>query len=103
MYSIIEQGGLQFKVTAGATIVVPLIAADAGSEIAIDKVLLTVDGDNIKVGTPAIQDASVTAKVVEHIKGDKQLIVKRKRRKDYRRKSGHRQPFTKLQIVSINA
>jgi len=103
MYSIIEQGGLQFKVTPGATVIVPLIAADAGSEIAIDKVLLTVDGDNIKVGTPAIKDASVTAKVVEHIKGDKQLIVKRKRRKDYRRKSGHRQPFTKLQIVSINA
>jgi large subunit ribosomal protein L21 len=103
MYSIIEQGGMQFKVTPGATIQVPLIDAEAGSEITIDKVLLCADGESINVGTPCIKDASVKAKVVGHLKGKKVLIIKRKRRKDYRRKNGHRQQYTKLEIVSINA
>ena len=102
MYSIIEQGGFQYKVTPGETIQVPLIDAEQGSEISIERVLLTADGENIKVGTPCVKDASVTAKVVEHLKGDKVLIIKRKRRKDYKRKNGHRQQYTKLQIVSIN-
>jgi large subunit ribosomal protein L21 len=103
MYSIIEQGGIQFKATPGATIRVPLIDAEKGSDITIERVLLTADGDKINVGTPCIKGASVTAKVVEHLKGEKVLIVKMKRRKDYRRKNGHRQQYTKLQIVSINA
>ncbi|MDO5577005.1 MAG: 50S ribosomal protein L21 [Fibrobacter sp.] len=102
MYSIIEQGGAQFKVTPGATIRVPLIDAEKGAEIIVDKVLLAADGENIKVGTPVIEGATVTAKVVDHFKDKKVLIVKRKRRKDYRRVNGHRQQLTKLQIVSIN-
>jgi large subunit ribosomal protein L21 len=102
MYSIIEQGGFQFKVTPGATIQVPLIDAEQGSKISIERVLLTADGENIKIGTPTVKDATVTAKVVDHIKGDKVLIIKRKRRKDYKRKNGHRQQYTKLEIVSIN-
>ena len=102
MYSIIEQGGAQFKVTPGATISVPLIDAEKGAEITVDKVLLAADGENIKVGTPVVEGASVTAKVVDHLKARKVLVVKRKRRKDYRRVNGHRQQFTKLQIVSIN-
>lgn len=101
MYSIIEQGGMQFTVTPGAVIRVPLLAAEAGSEITIDKVLLSADGDAVTVGSPAIKDALVTAKVIGHAKDEKVLIVKRKRRKDYRRKNGHRQPYTTLQIVSI--
>jgi large subunit ribosomal protein L21 len=102
MYSIIEQGGLQFKVTPGATITVPLITAEKGSEISIPKVLLPVDGDAVKVGTPCVKNASVTAKVIDHVKGDKILIVKKHRRKDYQRVNGHRQKYTKLEIVSIN-
>jgi len=103
MYSIIEQGGIQFKAIPGATIRVPLIDAAKDSEISIDRVLLTADGDKITVGTPTVKGATVTAKVIEHLKGEKVLIVKMKRRKDYRRKNGHRQQYTKLQIVSINA
>lgn len=102
MYSIIEQGGAQFKVTPGVTIRVPLINADEGTEIKIDKVLLTADGENVKVGTPVVSGVSVTAKVVDHIKASKVMIIKRKRRKDYRRTNGHRQQYTRLQIVSIN-
>jgi len=102
MYSIIEQGGSQFKVTPGATIRVPLIDAEQGAEITIDKVLLAADGDNVKVGTPVVLGASVKAKVLDHIKAEKVMIIKRKRRKDYRRKNGHRQQYTRLEIVSIN-
>lgn len=103
MYSIIEQGGMQFKVTPGETIKVPLIDATEGAEVKIERVLLTSnDGGALKVGCPLVEGASVTAKVVNHIKDEKVLIVKRKRRKDYRRKNGHRQPYTRLQIVSIN-
>ncbi|HON09496.1 MAG: 50S ribosomal protein L21 [Fibrobacter sp.] len=101
MYSIIEQGGAQFKVTEGATIRVPLIEAEKGAEITIDKVLLAADGDKIKIGTPVVEGASVTAKVLDHTKAKKVLVIKRKRRKDYRRKNGHRQQYTKLEIVSI--
>ncbi|MBN2189070.1 MAG: 50S ribosomal protein L21 [Chitinispirillaceae bacterium] len=101
MYSIIEQGGFQYKVTPGATITVPLIAAEQGSEISIPKVLLTADGDKVNVGTPCVKNASVTAKVIGHMKGDKVLIVKKHRRKDYQRVNGHRQQYTKLEILSI--
>lgn len=102
MYSIIEQGGVQFKVTPGATIQVPLVDAEAGSEITIDKVLLSADGETITIGTPCIKDASVKAKVVAHLKAKKVLVIKKKRRKDYKRKNGHRQQYTKLEILSIN-
>jgi len=102
MYSIIEQGGMQFKAMPGATLQVPLIEAEVGSEVTIDKVLLSADGDSIKIGSPYLQDTVVKAKVVAHQKGDKILVVKRIRRKDYRRKNGHRQQYTKLEITSIN-
>jgi large subunit ribosomal protein L21 len=104
MYSIIEQGGVQFKVTPGETVRVPLINASEGDEITIDRVLLLGADDNTcKIGTPVVEGATVTAKVVGHIKDRKVLVIKRKRRKDYRRKNGHRQPYTRLQIISINA
>lgn len=103
MYSIIEQGGVQFKVAPGETIRVPLIDASEGAEVTIDRVLLTSEGDALKIGTPVVDGASVTAKVLGHIKDKKVLVIKRKRRKDYRRKNGHRQPYTRLEIVSINA
>ncbi len=102
MYSIIEQGGIQFKVTPGETIRVPLVNASEGAEITIDRVLLASNGEALKIGMPLVEGASVTAKVVNHFKDKKVLVIKRKRRKDYRRKNGHRQPYTRLQIVSIN-
>jgi large subunit ribosomal protein L21 len=103
MYSIIEQGGVQFKVTPGVKIRVPLIDADAGSDITIEKVLLTADGDKISVGAPTVAGATVSAKILDHGAGSKVLVIKKKRRKDYKRKNGHRQKFTRIEIVSINA
>jgi len=103
MYSIIEQGGVQFKAAPGVKIRVPLIDAEAGSEVTIDRVLLTADdGGNIRVGSPTVAGATVSAKVLEHGAGKKVLVFKKKRRKDYKRKNGHRQKFTKIEIVSIN-
>lgn len=101
MYSVIEFGGFQFKVSEGDVISVPLLDAAKDSEIRIEKVLLTGDGDKTTVGTPVIDGAVVTAKVLDNYKGDKVLIVKRLRRKDYRRKNGHRQNYTRIQILSI--
>jgi len=104
MYSIIEQGGVQFKVSPGSVIRVPRIQADDGSEVTISKVLMTGgEGTEMKIGTPVIEGATVTAKVLNQFKDKKVLVMKRKRRKDYRRKNGHRQQYTRLQIVSINA
>ena len=92
MYSIIEQGGVQFKVSPGSVIRVPRIQADDGSEVTISKVLMTGgEGTEMKIGTPVIEGATVTAKVLNQFKDKKVLVMKRKRRKDYRRKNGHRQ------------
>jgi large subunit ribosomal protein L21 len=102
MYSIIEQSGVQFKVTPGMKIRVPLINADAGTDLTIEKVLLAADGDKVTVGAPTISGATVSAKILEHGADKKILVIKRKRRKDYRRKNGHRQKFTRIEIVSIN-
>ncbi|MFP4162490.1 MAG: 50S ribosomal protein L21 [Chitinispirillaceae bacterium] len=103
MYSIIEQGGDQIKVAPGMVVRVPLINAEKGTELTIDKVLLTGDGEDVKVGTPMVEGATVKAKVVDHIKDKKVLVIKKKRRKDYKRKNGHRQQYTKLEILSVNA
>lgn len=102
MYSIIEQGGFQVKAIPGETIRVPLMDAAEGQEVIIGRVLLASDGDALKIGSPVIEGATVTAKVVDHFKDKKVLIIKRKRRKDYRRKNGHRQQYTRLEIISIN-
>jgi len=103
MYSIIEQGGVQFKVTPGMKLNVPLIDAEAGAGLTIEKVLLTADGDSVKVGAPTISGATVSAKVIDHGADKKVLVIKKKRRKDYKRKNGHRQKFTRIEILSINA
>lgn len=103
MYSIIEQGGVQYKVTPGMKLNVPLVEAEAGAEVTIDRVLLTADGDKINVGMPTVAGATVVAKVLEHGADKKVLIIKKKRRKDYKRKNGHRQQFTRIEITSINA
>lgn len=102
MYAIIETGGKQLKVEEGKTIVVEKLAAEAGETVTFDKVLF-VAGDDTKVGTPVIEGATVTGKVVEQGRAKKIIVFKFKKRKNYRRKQGHRQPFTKVTIEKINA
>jgi large subunit ribosomal protein L21 len=103
MISIVEQGGFQFKVTEGDTINVPLINGEKGEEITLDRVLLVGEGEDIKIGTPVVEGAEVKAKIIDHGKSDKILVMKKKRRKDYKKKNGHRQDYTQLQITSISA
>jgi large subunit ribosomal protein L21 len=103
MFTIIEQAGFQFKVAEGDTIRVPRMQAEQGSEVTLGKVLMVCNGDQTKIGSPAVDGAIVKAKVLEHGKADKVLIMKKKRRKDYKVRRGHRQTFTKLQITSIAA
>ncbi|WP_010630327.1 50S ribosomal protein L21 [Sporolactobacillus vineae] len=102
MYAIIETGGKQLKVEEGKTIFVEKLAAEAGETVTFDKVLF-VGGDDAKVGTPTVDGATVTGKVVEQGRAKKIIVFKFKRRKNYRRKQGHRQPFTKVTIEKINA
>lgn len=102
MYAIIETGGKQLKVEEGQSIFVEKLAAEAGETVTFDKVLF-VGGDDTKVGTPTVEGASVTAKVVEQGRDKKIIVFKFKKRKNYRRKQGHRQPFTKVTIEKINA
>jgi large subunit ribosomal protein L21 len=103
MFSIVEQDGFQFKVSQGDKIRVPLMDAEKGSEISLEKVLLVGDKDGVKVGTPVVSGAVVKAKVLDHEKGDKIILMKKKRRKTYKRRTGHRQQYTKIEIVSISA
>jgi ribosomal protein L21 len=102
MYAIIETGGKQLKVEEGKTIFIEKLAAGAGETVTFDKVLF-VGGDESKVGTPTVEGATVTGKVVEQGRAKKIIVFKFKKRKNYRRKQGHRQPFTKVTIEKINA
>ncbi|AAS95407.1 50S ribosomal protein L21 [Nitratidesulfovibrio vulgaris] len=102
MYAIIETGGKQFRVEEGSKIFVEKLASEAGSEIVIDKVLMLGGGD-VKVGAPYVENAKVTAEVVEHGRGEKVVIFKKWRRNDSRKKQGHRQDFTALKIKAITA
>mgnify|MGYP001953602618 CR=1 FL=1 len=102
MYAIIETGGKQLKVEEGQTLFIEKLPAEAGETVTFDKVLF-IGGEEVKVGQPTVEGANVTAKVVEHGKGDKVVIFKFKKRKNYRRKQGHRQPYTKVTVEKINA
>jgi len=102
MYAIIETGGKQLKVEEGQSIFVEKLEAEDGSEVTFDKVLF-VGGDSVKVGAPYVDGATVTAKVDKQGKGRKITVYKYKPKKNYKRKQGHRQPYTKLTIEKINA
>lgn len=102
MYAIIETGGKQFRIEEGSKILVDKLSADVNSEVDIDKVLL-VSGDELKVGTPYVENAKVTAKVLEHGRGDKILVFKKWRRNDSRKLQGHRQSYTALEVTGIHA
>jgi large subunit ribosomal protein L21 len=101
MYAIIETQGRQHKVTEGQLLVVNRMNAEEGAAINLDKVLLLESGDSVKVGSPYVDGANVTASVVEHKKGKKVIVFKKKRRKQYKRTKGHRQHLTVLKIDSI--
>ena len=103
MYAVIFCGGKQHKVSEGDVLSVELLDAQAGSDIELDKVLLVSDGTNIKVGAPYLEGAKVTAKVTKQGKAKKIYVFKMKRKKNERSKKGHRQPYTKITIESINA
>lgn len=100
MYAIIKTGGKQYKVAEGDVLSIEKLDAEVGAEVSFDA-LMVVDGAEVKVGKPVVEGASVVAKVVEHGKGPKVIIFKMKPKKDYRKKQGHRQPFTKVEILSV--
>ena len=100
-YAIIRTGGLQFRVEPGKTIRVPTLPADVGASVTFDEVLLGSDGSNVHAGAPLVAGAKVTGEIVRHGKGDKIIVFKFKRRKNYARKQGHRQPFTEVKIQDI--
>jgi large subunit ribosomal protein L21 len=102
MYAVVKTGGKQYKVAAGEKIKVEQIAADVGQEIVIDQVLAVGSGADLKVGSPLVSGASVTAVVVAHGRHDKVRIFKMRRRKHYQKHGGHRQHYTELQISAVN-
>lgn len=103
MYAIVEIAGQQFKVQKDQKVFVHRLNAEAGSKISIDQVLLVEKGEAVTLGAPVIAGAKVTAEVLDHVKGDKVIVFKKKRRKGYRVKNGHRQQFTALMIKDIKA
>ncbi len=103
MYAIVEIGGQQFKIQKEQRLFVNLLDNEAGSELEFDKVMLLSDGDKIKVGKPLVKGAKIKAKVLDHVKADKILVFKKKRRKGYQKMNGHRQPMTQIQIEDITA
>ena len=102
MYAIVEIAGQQFKVEKDQQIFVHRLEVKEGLKVDFENVLLTSDSGRINVGAPAVKGAKVTAKVLEHLKGNKVIIFKKKRRKGYKVKNGHRQYLTKLEILKID-
>jgi len=102
MYAIIRAGGHQYRAEPGKTIRIQSLDAQPGETVRFEEVLLGADGDNIKIGAPVVSGAAVTAEVLRHGRGEKIIIFKHKRRKNYRRKQGHRQGFTEVKVSDIS-
>ena len=103
MYAIIETGGKQYKVSEGDVVFIEKLDVAEGEQVTFDKVLVLADGENVTVGAPAVAGASVTGKVEKQGKAKKIYVFKMKRKKNERKKKGHRQPFTKVTIEKFNA
>ncbi|QOD60133.1 50S ribosomal protein L21 [Polaribacter haliotis] len=103
MYAIVEIAGQQFKVAKDQKVYVHRLKGEEGSKVTFDNVLLLDDAGNVTLGAPAIEGASVTAQILSHLQGDKVIVFKKKRRKGYQKKNGHRQALSEIQIESIAA
>ena len=101
MYAIVEIAGLQYKVQKDQRVYVHRLAGNEGDKLTFDRVLLAEEKDEVTVGAPVIEGASVTASILSHVKADKVIIFKKKRRKGYDKKTGHRQPMTQILISDI--
>lgn len=101
MYAIAEIAGKQFKLQENDKLYVPRLKADVDDTITLDRILLVANEENVQIGTPVVEGATATARVLGHVKGDKVLVFKKKRRKRYRVKRGHRQQYTQIQIDSL--
>ena len=103
MYAIIQTGGKQYRVSEGDVLSIEKLSAAEGEEVVFDQVLTVVADGDVKIGKPVLEGAKVTAKVVEHGKGKKILVFKYKAKSNYRKRQGHRQPYTCVDIQAINA
>ncbi len=103
MYAIVEIAGQQFKVEAERKVYVHRLPQDEGADVTFEKVLLVDNDGVISIGAPLVEGAKVTATVLKHLKGDKVIVFKKKRRKGYKKKNGHRQYLTQIQITGILA
>ena len=101
MYAVVDIEGHQFKVAPENTYFVPKLEGEPGTKVKFEKVLLVADDKNIKVGSPLVKGVKVEATVLNHVKDDKVIVFKKKKRKGYRVKRGHRQSYTKVQITNI--
>ncbi|MGD9006508.1 MAG: 50S ribosomal protein L21 [Desulfobacteraceae bacterium] len=103
MYAVVATGGKQYKVQQGDVLRVEKLVGDVGAEVAFDKVLMFSDGENVQIGQPVVEGAVVKGHIIEQGKSKKVIVFKYKRRKRYRRKHGHRQPYTAVRIDAIEA
>lgn len=101
MYAIVEIAGQQIKVEQGQELFVNRLAGSAGDSVKFDKVLLVNDGGAVRVGSPTVSGSAISGTIIDHLKGDKVIVFKKKRRKGYKVKNGHRQALTKIKIDSI--
>ena len=103
MYAVVKTGGKQYKVAKDDKIIVDRLEAEAGAQLRLDEVLMIANGDSVTLGAPLVKDAAVGATVLRHTRGDKIMVFRRKRRKNFRRMRGHRQDLTLIQITDIAA
>lgn len=102
MYAVVKIKNQQFRVSPELKIQVPLLDSEVGAKLTFDEVLLLANGDDVKVGAPTVSGATVAAEVLAHGRSRKIIVFKKKRRKNYRRKNGHRQQYTEIKITGIN-
>jgi len=103
MYAVFQSGGKQYKVSAGEDVKLEKLAGEVGDSVVFDKVLLTSDGEDVRVGSPFLSDARITGKIARQDKSRKVMVFKYKRRKGYRKTRGHRQPYTLVRIENVEA